>query len=78
MPTFADRGCRVVSATDPHSSILDFLDRYINNNVEIIKMWLLSKQISTNILLATVATQILINEKYFTTSSNIHPNPLFI
>jgi hypothetical protein len=24
---FADRGCRVVSATDPHGRILGFLDR---------------------------------------------------
>jgi hypothetical protein len=27
VPTFADRGCRVVSAADPYGSILDFLDR---------------------------------------------------
>jgi hypothetical protein len=27
MPTFADRGCRVVSAADPHGSILGFIDR---------------------------------------------------
>jgi hypothetical protein len=27
MPTFANRGCRVVSATDPHGRILGFLDR---------------------------------------------------
>jgi hypothetical protein len=27
MPTFADRGCRVVRATDPHGRILGFLDR---------------------------------------------------
>jgi hypothetical protein len=27
MPTFADRGCRVVSATDPYDRILGFLDR---------------------------------------------------
>jgi hypothetical protein len=26
-PTFADRWCRLVSATDPHGSILSFLDR---------------------------------------------------
>jgi hypothetical protein len=26
VPTFADRGCRVVSATDPHGRILGFLD----------------------------------------------------
>jgi hypothetical protein len=26
-PTFAHRGCRVVSATDPHDRIFDFLDR---------------------------------------------------
>jgi hypothetical protein len=26
-PTFPDRECRVVSATDPHGRILDFLDR---------------------------------------------------
>jgi hypothetical protein len=28
VPTFADRGCRVVSATDPHGFILGFLDRF--------------------------------------------------
>jgi hypothetical protein len=27
VPTFTDRGCRVVSATDPHGRILGFLDR---------------------------------------------------
>jgi hypothetical protein len=27
VPTFADRGCRVVSAADPHGRILCFLDR---------------------------------------------------
>jgi hypothetical protein len=27
VPTFADRGCRVVSAADPHGRILGFLDR---------------------------------------------------
>jgi hypothetical protein len=27
VPTFADRGCRVVSATDPYGRILGFLDR---------------------------------------------------
>jgi hypothetical protein len=26
-PTFADRGCRVVSAADPHVRVLGFLDR---------------------------------------------------
>jgi hypothetical protein len=26
-PTFADRGCRLVSSTDPYGRILDFLDR---------------------------------------------------
>jgi hypothetical protein len=25
-PTFGDRGCRMVSVTDPYGSILDFLD----------------------------------------------------
>jgi hypothetical protein len=29
--TFADRGCRVVSATDPYGRILYFLDRHIYN-----------------------------------------------
>jgi hypothetical protein len=28
VPTFADRGCRVVSMTDPYGRILRFLDRY--------------------------------------------------
>jgi hypothetical protein len=27
VPTFADKGCRVVSATDPYGRILGFLDR---------------------------------------------------
>jgi hypothetical protein len=27
VPTFADRGCHVVSVTDPYVRILDFLDR---------------------------------------------------
>jgi hypothetical protein len=27
VPTFADRGCYVVSVTDPYGRILDFLDR---------------------------------------------------
>jgi hypothetical protein len=27
IPTFEDRGCRLVSATDPHCRILGFLDR---------------------------------------------------
>jgi hypothetical protein len=27
VPTFADRGCHVVGATDPYSRILGFLDR---------------------------------------------------
>jgi hypothetical protein len=27
VPTFADRGCRVVNGTDPHSRILSFIDR---------------------------------------------------
>jgi hypothetical protein len=26
VPTFADRGCHVVSATDPHGRILGFID----------------------------------------------------
>jgi hypothetical protein len=30
VPTFADRGCHVVSATDPYGSILGFLDRSRN------------------------------------------------
>jgi hypothetical protein len=27
LPTFVDRGCHVVSVTDPYGRILDFLDR---------------------------------------------------
>jgi hypothetical protein len=27
LPTFADRGCHVVSVTDPYGRILGFLDR---------------------------------------------------
>jgi hypothetical protein len=33
VPTFADRGCNVVSVTDPYGRILDFLDRIIKNTV---------------------------------------------
>jgi hypothetical protein len=33
MPTFADRGCRVVSALDPHSLILGFLDQKNKLNI---------------------------------------------
>jgi hypothetical protein len=31
VPTFADRGCHVVSVMDPYGLILDFLDRKITN-----------------------------------------------
>jgi hypothetical protein len=31
VPTFADRGCRMVSAADPHGYILDFLGRKIHS-----------------------------------------------
>jgi hypothetical protein len=27
LPTFADKGCHVVSVTDPYGRILDFIDR---------------------------------------------------
>jgi hypothetical protein len=30
VPTFAGRGCRVVSATDSHGRILGFLDRMVD------------------------------------------------
>jgi hypothetical protein len=30
VPIFADRGCHMVSATEPHGHILDFLDRKQN------------------------------------------------
>jgi hypothetical protein len=35
-PTFADRGCGVVSAMDPHGRILGFLDRsrYLNGKIQ--------------------------------------------
>jgi hypothetical protein len=32
VPTFADRGCHMVSVTDPYSRILDFLDRFVNEH----------------------------------------------
>jgi hypothetical protein len=32
VPTFADRGCHVVSVTDPYGRILDVLDQHFNNN----------------------------------------------
>jgi hypothetical protein len=31
VPTFTDKGCRVVSATDPHGRILGFLDRTVHH-----------------------------------------------
>jgi hypothetical protein len=34
VPTFEVRGCRVVSATDPHGRILDFLERCIHKSVK--------------------------------------------
>jgi hypothetical protein len=34
VPTFADRGCHVVSVTDPYSRILGFLDRAANHMQE--------------------------------------------
>jgi hypothetical protein len=37
VPTFADRGCHVVSVTDPHGRILGVLDRHLftgNKNFE--------------------------------------------
>jgi hypothetical protein len=30
LPTFEDRGCHVVSVTDPYDRILDFLDRSLH------------------------------------------------
>jgi hypothetical protein len=30
VPTFPDRGCHVVSVTDPYNRILGFLDRWEN------------------------------------------------
>jgi hypothetical protein len=30
VPTFADRGCHVVSVADPYGRILDFLDQSVN------------------------------------------------
>jgi hypothetical protein len=32
VPTFADRGCHVVSVTDPYDHILAFLDRDFKHN----------------------------------------------
>jgi hypothetical protein len=32
VPTFEDRGCHVISVTDPHGRILGFLDRNNDNN----------------------------------------------
>jgi hypothetical protein len=33
VPTFSDRGCRVVSITDPYGRILGFLDRIVSIQV---------------------------------------------
>jgi hypothetical protein len=43
VPTFADRGCRVISATDPYGRILDFLDRSRNCSFQVApQLYLLS------------------------------------
>jgi hypothetical protein len=36
LPTFGDRGCHVVSVTDPYGRILGFQDRNIQHEVSII------------------------------------------
>jgi hypothetical protein len=35
VPTFADRGCHVVSVTDPYGNIPGFLDRLLSKNLKI-------------------------------------------
>jgi hypothetical protein len=42
VPTSANRGCRVVSATDPHDRILGFLDRKYHS-IAYLKAFLLYK-----------------------------------
>jgi hypothetical protein len=32
VPTFADRGCRVISVTDPYGRILGFIDRGLSRS----------------------------------------------
>jgi CBS-domain-containing membrane protein len=32
VPAFADRGCHMVSVTDPYGRVVGFLDRTNNNN----------------------------------------------
>jgi hypothetical protein len=36
VPTFTDRGCRVVSAMDPHGGVLGFLDRNRNFSFQVV------------------------------------------
>jgi hypothetical protein len=38
MPTFADRGCRVVSSKDRQGRILGFLDRAVKQSKKIISL----------------------------------------
>jgi hypothetical protein len=38
VPTFADRGCHVVSATDPHGRILGFLDRILYTTLSLFEI----------------------------------------
>jgi hypothetical protein len=40
MPTFADRGCRVVRTTDPYGRILGFLDGRVREVINLIKFML--------------------------------------
>jgi CBS-domain-containing membrane protein len=44
LPTFADKGCHVVSVMDPYGRILGFIDRSRRNNIMelICVMWIIS------------------------------------
>jgi hypothetical protein len=54
--TFADRGCRVVSTTDPHGRILGFLDRSRNFSIQV------APQLSSRCWVDTVRDSLLVRK----------------
>jgi hypothetical protein len=57
VPTFVDRGCHVVSVTDPYSRILAFLDQKSYNDVVIISTAVLIKHIKVRFRVSWPSTR---------------------
>jgi hypothetical protein len=51
VPTFADRGCQVVSVTDSHGCILGFLDRQTQEHLPKLIFWVNILEFTTSIVL---------------------------